>query len=106
MDTAQLAHATYYGVFNVIYHAGSSAWFIQHEACRTRDQLLDLRPCLVEESAVYDTISQRQSGHCTIIIIIIAPLTIVSKDQWGNLECLYKACQAAITEGGVFTDTG
>jgi len=30
-----------------------------------------------------------------IIIIIIAPLTIVSKDQWGDLECLYKACQAA-----------
>jgi len=43
------------------------------------------------------------------IIIIIALLTIVSGDQWGDLEdleCLYKACQAARTEGGLFTDTG
>jgi len=23
----------------------------------------------------------------------------------GDLECLYKACQAAITDGGFFTDT-
>jgi len=34
--------------------------------------------------------------HCLypiiIIIIIIAPLTIVNEDQWGDLECLYKAC--------------
>jgi len=37
-----------------------------------------------------------------IIIIIIAPLTIVTDDQWGDLECLYKACQAARTDG----DTG
>jgi len=42
----------------------------------------------------------------TIIIIIIAPLTTVSEDLWGDLECLYKACQAAITDGGLFTDTG
>jgi len=28
----------------------------------------------------------------------------VSEDQWGDLECLYKACQAARTDG--FTDTG
>jgi len=41
-----------------------------------------------------------------LIIIIIAPLTIVSEDQWGDLECLYKACQAAITDRGLFTDTG
>jgi len=41
-----------------------------------------------------------------IIIIIIAPLTIVKEDQWGDLECLPKACQAAITDGGLFTDTG
>jgi len=27
-------------------------------------------------------------------------------DQWGDLECLYKACQAARTDGGLFTDTG
>jgi len=42
----------------------------------------------------------------TIIIIIIAPLTIVKEDQWGDLECPHKACQAAITDGGLFTDTG
>jgi len=30
-----------------------------------------------------------------IIIIIIAPLSIMSED-----ECLYKACQSAITDGG------
>jgi len=40
------------------------------------------------------------------LIIIIAPLTIVSEDQWGDLECLYKACQGARTDGGSFTDTG
>jgi len=28
------------------------------------------------------------------------------KDQWGDLECLYKGCQAARTDGGLFTDTG
>jgi len=31
---------------------------------------------------------------------------IVSEDQWGDLECLYKACQAAKTDGGLVTDTG
>jgi len=41
-----------------------------------------------------------------LLIIIIASLTIVSEDQWGDLECLYKVCQAAITVGGLFTDTG
>jgi len=40
------------------------------------------------------------------IIIIIAPLTIVKEDQWEDLECLHKGCQAAITDGGLFTDTG
>jgi len=29
----------------------------------------------------------------------------VKEDQWGELECLHKACQAAITDGGLFTDT-
>jgi len=41
-----------------------------------------------------------------MITLIIAPLTIVYEDQWGDLECLYKACQAAKTDGGFFTDTG
>jgi len=40
------------------------------------------------------------------IIIIIAPLTIVSEDQWGVLECMSKACQEARTDGGLFTYTG
>jgi len=30
----------------------------------------------------------------------------VSEDQRGVLECLHKACQAARTDGGLFTDTG
>jgi len=30
---------------------------------------------------------------------------MVKEDQWGDLECLHKACQAAITDGGLFTDT-
>jgi len=38
--------------------------------------------------------------------MIIAPLTIVSEDQWEDLECLYKACQAARTDEGLFKDTG
>jgi len=29
----------------------------------------------------------------------------VSDDQWGDLECLYKACLAATTDKGLFTDT-
>jgi len=30
----------------------------------------------------------------------------VKEDQCGDLESLHKACQAAITDGGLFTDTG
>jgi len=30
----------------------------------------------------------------------------VKEDQWGDLECLHKACQAAITDGSLFTYTG
>ena len=29
-----------------------------------------------------------------------------NENEWGDLECLYKACQAATTDGGFFTDTG
>jgi len=32
---------------------------------------------------------QRTVKLIIIIIIVIAPLTIVSKDQWGDLKCLY-----------------
>jgi len=39
-------------------------------------------------------------------MIIIAPLSIVNEDEWEDLECLYKACQAAITDGGLCTDSG
>jgi len=31
---------------------------------------------------------------------------MVKEDQWGDLECLHKACQTAITDGGLFTDIG
>jgi len=30
----------------------------------------------------------------------------MSEDEWGDFKLLYKACQAAITDGGLFTDTG
>ena len=29
-----------------------------------------------------------------------------NENEWRDLECLYKACQAATTDGGFFTDTG
>jgi len=41
-----------------------------------------------------------------IIIIVIAPLSIVSEDEWGHLERLYNACQSAATDRGLFRDTG
>jgi len=25
----------------------------------------------------------------------------MSEDEWGDLECLYEACQAVITDGGL-----
>jgi len=30
----------------------------------------------------------------------------MNEDEWGDLECLYKACQNAITDGGLLTDIG
>ena len=33
-------------------------------------------------------------------------MNVLNEDEWGDLECLHKACQAAITDGGLFTDTG
>ena len=34
-------------------------------------------------------------------------MNVLNEDEWGALECsLYKACQAAITDGDLFTDTG
>ena len=33
-------------------------------------------------------------------------MNLVNEDEWGDSECLYKACQAAITDGDLFTDTG
>jgi len=41
-----------------------------------------------------------------IMIILIVPLTIVKEDQWGDLDCKHKACQAAVTDRGLFADTG
>jgi len=29
----------------------------------------------------------------------------INEDVWGDLECLYRTCQTAIT-GGFFTETG
>ena len=33
-------------------------------------------------------------------------MNVMNEDELGDLECLYKVCQAAITVGGLFTDTG
>ena len=43
-----------------------------------------------------------------IIIIKIAPRRMkkYNENEWGDLECLYKAGQAPTTDGGVFTETG
>jgi len=35
----------------------------------------------------------------TIILLIVAALSILSKDEWGHLECLYKP--KAIFDGGL-----
>jgi len=70
----------------------------------SQNSLVRLHPIISTVLAV-----SHHGSECSlivIIIIIIAPLTIVSEDQWGDLECLYKACRAAITDGGLFTDTG
>ena len=31
-------------------------------------------------------------------------MNVVYEDEWGDYECPYKACQAALTNGGLFTD--
>jgi hypothetical protein len=43
-----------------------------------------------------------------MIIIIISSLKMkrVNENKWGDLKCLYKACQTAKTDEGFFTDTG
>ena len=34
-------------------------------------------------------------------------MNVLNEDEWwGDLECLYKACQEAKTDGDLFTDTG
>ena len=33
-------------------------------------------------------------------------MNILNEDKWGDLECLCKACQAAVTNIGFFRDTG
>ena len=33
-------------------------------------------------------------------------MNVLNEEEWRDLECLYKACQAAITDGDLFTDTG
>jgi len=30
----------------------------------------------------------------------------MNEDEWGDLECLYTACHAVITDRALFTDTG
>jgi len=57
---------------------------------RVTDSISDPVPCLVH--------SNNNNNNC--------PTDHLSDDQWGDLECLCRACQAARTDGGLFTDTG
>jgi len=41
-----------------------------------------------------------------IIILINAPLSILTEDKWGGLDLVPAACQAAKTDVGLFTYTG
>jgi len=36
----------------------------------------------------------------------LSHLSILGEYEWGDLEFLYKVCQAAITDGGLFQDIG
>jgi len=31
---------------------------------------------------------------------------VLRGDKWRDIECLYKTCQSAMTDGGLFADTG
>jgi len=58
--------------------------------------------CIID---IWQVLGQNLMIYCicsTIIIITIALLSILSEDEWGDLECLYEACQAAITDGSLF----
>ena len=33
-------------------------------------------------------------------------MNALNEEEWRDLECLYQACQAALTDGDLFTDTG
>jgi len=94
---------------------------VQFNISNTKGNQLNIRLTHINYNFVWDVVkphSGKSKSKCTdseivnqiqwelIIIIIIAPLTIVSEDQWEDLECLYKACQATRTDGDLFTDTG
>jgi len=56
---------------------------------------------------VFISYSTTVSNNKLIIIkIIIAPLSILSEDEWGDLQCMYTACQAATSDGALITDIG
>jgi len=48
--------------------------------------------------ALFSAITNNNNNDCLI--------EHVNKDEWEDLECLSEACQAVITEGGLFTNTG
>jgi len=68
-------------------------------------QAADVVVCML---AKHTAVSKSRYGLLIIIIIIIiiiAPLSILSEHELGDLECLYKARQAATTDAGLFTGT-
>ena len=54
---------------------------------------------------MWDSRLNLDANNNIIIIIAHAKLRSSDENEWGDLECLYKACQAATTDGGLFTDT-
>jgi len=57
------------------------------------------RDCLrSHDSTVTRRLKERHQKHL-IIIIIISSANEKNEDEWGDLECLYKSCQTAVTVG-------
>jgi len=54
---------------------------------------------------IYRKCKEKRLSWSKVLVGNNDKLSILSENKWGYLECLYKTCQAAITDGGLFTDT-